>query len=308
MPKNKIIAFILILIFLVSLILYGINTYQFIKSLPPLGPNSTRSFSLGFYLDPLIYVFELLAILQFILSKFKRSALLRILLQYKTFSFFIFFPIWTINSFFIDNLIPTGLTDFWFYLRYAISLCSAVFNIFALLYLMSSLKPKLIPLGNGNHTFDEVRPLERFFHRILDLIVVTFAIYPSFEYILRFLMKILDGSTSSFSPIWVVFQSREFIYIFISGSTLLYYLIIESIFNTSIGKTILGNVIINNVAEQPSVKQRVGRTFARLIPFDAISFLAISRGWHDSLTQTYLVKGEKIADIEPGEINPQTSR
>jgi uncharacterized RDD family membrane protein YckC len=49
--------------------------------------------------------------------------------------------------------------------------------------------------------------------------------------------------------------------------------------------------IVDASGNKPSFGKIVGRNFARLIPFEACSFLGSSaRGWHDSLSGTYVVK------------------
>jgi uncharacterized RDD family membrane protein YckC len=257
-------------------------------------------FSFSFYLNPLIYLFNLIAILQFVISRFKRSALLRIFLQYTIFSFFVFFPIWTINSFFQDHHYGQQVLAPMFFFKYAMSAIITAFNVFALRHLMITVRPKLIPFGNGTNTFDEASKWQRFFHRIFDLSVIALVVYPSFEYISRFIMEIFDSSNLFLSFIGQFLQLGGSFYILIYVLITLYYLTTEGIFNTSIGKTILGNVVANNIAEKPSVGQRIGRTFARLIPFEVFSFLFIPRGWHDSLTTTYVVKAEKDSDHTTG--------
>ena len=70
-----------------------------------------------------------------------------------------------------------------------------------------------------------------------------------------------------------------------------YYVITEGIFARSVGKLITGCKVVNEKGDRPSFLQVLGRTFGRLIPFEAFSFLGESgRGWHDSLSNTYVVK------------------
>lgn len=71
-----------------------------------------------------------------------------------------------------------------------------------------------------------------------------------------------------------------------------YYAIMEASMQTTIGKLATGTVVINQYAERPETSSIVGRSFARLIPFEAFSCLA-DRGWHDRLSGTYVVKTEE---------------
>ncbi|MEI9957598.1 MAG: RDD family protein [Ferruginibacter sp.] len=83
---------------------------------------------------------------------------------------------------------------------------------------------------------------------------------------------------------------------------LFYYIILEGIFNTSAGKCATNTTIVNMQGERPSFAQILGRTFCRLIPFEAFSFLGEgARGWHDSLTNTYVTDSINKEDFEMNE-------
>ena len=78
---------------------------------------------------------------------------------------------------------------------------------------------------------------------------------------------------------------------------LYFYLILEGVFKTTPGKCITATVIVNEDGESPTFAQILGRTFCRIIPFDALSFLGLeARGWHDSLSGTYVVKSANKTD------------
>lgn len=71
-----------------------------------------------------------------------------------------------------------------------------------------------------------------------------------------------------------------------------YYLVTEATMQRSIGKFVTGTVVIDEYANKPPTSVLVGRSFARLIPFDAFSCLG-ARGWHDKVSATYVVKKAK---------------
>lgn len=86
---------------------------------------------------------------------------------------------------------------------------------------------------------------------------------------------------------WIVANER------LAGILLLlaYYIITEGLFARSIGKLITGCKVVNEKGGRPSFGQILGRTFARLIPFEAFSFLGTTgRGLHDSVAKTFVVK------------------
>ncbi len=71
-----------------------------------------------------------------------------------------------------------------------------------------------------------------------------------------------------------------------------YYFILEASIGTSIGKLICGYTVINQYAEKPSISAILGRSFSRIVPFEAFSCFA-ERGWHDKWSNTYVVKNSE---------------
>ncbi len=97
----------------------------------------------------------------------------------------------------------------------------------------------------------------------------------------------------------------DYLYIELSASFLpsilsvIYYIFFEHYVNgQTIGKMVTGTKVLTKEGEQPSLGQIIGRSFARLIPFDAFSYLGASnRGWHDRLSSTLVIhiKNSKAA-------------
>lgn len=78
---------------------------------------------------------------------------------------------------------------------------------------------------------------------------------------------------------------------------LLYYFIFEALTGRSIAKFITGTTVVNEYGEKLSAGQALGRTFCRLIPFEVFSFFGTpSRGWHDSIPNTYVVDAKKLKE------------
>jgi uncharacterized RDD family membrane protein YckC len=69
-----------------------------------------------------------------------------------------------------------------------------------------------------------------------------------------------------------------------------YYVLFEALFQRTPGKFITGTKVIAYGGGKPSFGQIVGRSFARLVPFEWFSFLGGSGGWHDTWTRTRVVK------------------
>lgn len=75
---------------------------------------------------------------------------------------------------------------------------------------------------------------------------------------------------------------------------ILYYGIFETTTSRSLGKLITGTKVIIENGSKPNPKVILQRTLSRLIPFEAFSFFAEdSRGWHDTISQTYVVDVKK---------------
>ncbi len=77
-----------------------------------------------------------------------------------------------------------------------------------------------------------------------------------------------------------------------------YYILMEFFFQRTIGKMITGSVVINEYAERPDIVAVGLRTIIRLVPFEAFSFLNNNRGWHDRWTNTYVVKANRVDELQ----------
>jgi uncharacterized RDD family membrane protein YckC len=71
-----------------------------------------------------------------------------------------------------------------------------------------------------------------------------------------------------------------------------YYAFMETKYQKTIGKFITKTKVVNKNGTKPEGGDILRRTFCRLIPFDRISFLFTSNGFHDRLSDTTLIKEE----------------
>jgi len=70
-----------------------------------------------------------------------------------------------------------------------------------------------------------------------------------------------------------------------------YFIIMEAGTGRTLGKLVTGTKVVNAQGRAPTIGQIIGRSFARLIPFEPFSFFGKEpRGWHDTLSKTYVVK------------------
>lgn len=72
-----------------------------------------------------------------------------------------------------------------------------------------------------------------------------------------------------------------------------YYFIFEALFQKTVGKIFTGTKVVNLKGEKPRIGALLGRSLARYIPFEALSFLFYgshpTKGWHDRLSGTLVV-------------------
>jgi len=73
----------------------------------------------------------------------------------------------------------------------------------------------------------------------------------------------------------------------------LYHLVFESFFGKTPGKFLTKTKVVNKEGEKPSFQQLLKRNLSRLIPLDPFSFLFSKRGWHDMISETYVVFDKK---------------
>lgn len=72
--------------------------------------------------------------------------------------------------------------------------------------------------------------------------------------------------------------------------TIPYYIFMEVMTGRTIGKYLTGTIVVDHEGNKPNLETIIKRSFCRAIPFNALSFLGEkSRGWHDSISETYVV-------------------
>lgn len=120
----------------------------------------------------------------------------------------------------------------------------------------------------------------RFINYLIDYVIQVVAIVGITEVLLY------SGNQSMFQTI----QNIPDI-VFGSIVTLFYYFTMEAFLGRTIGKMVTGTKVVNEEGNTASLGQIVGRTLCRFVPFEAFSFLGEqARGWHDSWSNTYVVR------------------
>ena len=79
---------------------------------------------------------------------------------------------------------------------------------------------------------------------------------------------------------------------------IMYYGITETLLGRSFAKYLTKTVVVYHDGTKPDATAIMKRTFSRLIPFDALSYLNDdTRGWHDRISATYVVKKEVLDEM-----------
>jgi len=125
----------------------------------------------------------------------------------------------------------------------------------------------------------KVNPLVRIIHFLVDTTL--------FFIIAIFLYSIL-GLLINFSGNEMLFKFWN--YLILAIAFLGYYIFMEAKYQTTVGKIITKTKVVTKDGKKPEFTDIVRRTLFRLIPVDQISFLFLSEGFHDYLSETTIVK------------------
>lgn len=123
-------------------------------------------------------------------------------------------------------------------------------------------------------TDESVSTSTRFIHFVVD--TIAFYILSIFLFmILHFIVNITNDAIN---------------YVVLIMAFFLYYVYMETKYQKTIGKFITNTKVVNIDGSKPESSEIVRRTFCRLIPFDRLSFLFSSNGFHDRLSETKIIK------------------
>lgn len=126
--------------------------------------------------------------------------------------------------------------------------------------------------------------------RLLNFVIDLFIIYVIEISIGTTIILIGDLTKSDTASNWV--SSLSVVESFFFGLVILffYYGLTEIYFSRTFGKYFTKTMVVKHDGSRPNMKSIIIRTLSRLIPFEPFSFLTAVRGWHDTLSVTYVVK------------------
>ena len=117
----------------------------------------------------------------------------------------------------------------------------------------------------------------RFLNMLIDLIVIA-CIY--------FSLKEISESVFNFDFATLSKFDFSVLSLLLNG---IYFIAMEYAFQKTLGKFITRTTVVNKKGERPTIIDIFIRTVCRLIPFDSISYLFTTNGFHDYFSGTRVV-------------------
>ena len=143
---------------------------------------------------------------------------------------------------------------------------------------------------------------QRFLNLIIDLVFIYILVLSTGTTIV-----LIAEATNNFAvSSWV--ENMNFVEIIAYGLLILffYYFLAEVYFSRTLAKLITRTLVVKRDGSKPTVKMIFIRTLSRFIVFEGLSYLgSVSRGWHDSLSGTYVVKKKRLATSKRFFNNPE---
>lgn len=133
---------------------------------------------------------------------------------------------------------------------------------------------------------------ERFLNLLMDYVGQIFL------YIIAFVIVGTVAQANGNKEFMVNFAKNDIAqYTFAACITLFYYNVFEIFSARTIGKFITQTIVVDENGEKPNHERILVRSLCRLIPFEMLSFLGMpARGWHDSISKTYVVNKELLEE------------
>jgi uncharacterized RDD family membrane protein YckC len=143
---------------------------------------------------------------------------------------------------------------------------------------------------------------QRFLNLIIDLVFIYILVLSAGTTIV-----LIAEATNNFAvSSWV--ENMSIVEIIAYGLLILffYYFLTEVYFSRTLAKLITRTLVVKRDGSKPTVKMVFIRTLSRFIVFEGLSYLgSVSRGWHDSLSGTYVVKKKRLATSKRFFNNPE---
>jgi len=137
----------------------------------------------------------------------------------------------------------------------------------------------------------------RFLHYIVDLIIILLCFYGFFLGLILLYYSLAEDTMAVDNFLNDLEHVNPLLDRLVTGVILAFlYFGLESLTNgRSIGKYITKTKVVLEDGSNPDSTDYLKRSFSRIIPFEAFSFLGSEgRGWHDTISKTYVVDIDKF--------------
>jgi len=138
-----------------------------------------------------------------------------------------------------------------------------------------------------HHILVEATRWQRFFNLVVDLCVMLLVYIPMMQYLAR-----IEDFRNFLAPLEGVGEGRLTLYLLLILARTIYYMFFEAFFNATPAKFLSETRVTDESGNPPKVKNVAGRTFARFVPFEALSFFG-AHGWHDKWSDTYVLQEQR---------------
>lgn len=126
----------------------------------------------------------------------------------------------------------------------------------------------------------------RFVNFLIDMVVINVL---SFVVGAAVAVFAISGGADIDSPDYFVWEVTAQVLAY--AMIISYFIVMEAATGRTFGKLITGTKVVDAQGRAPTLGQIIGRSFARMIPFEPFSYFGkVPRGWHDTLSKTYVVK------------------
>jgi len=128
---------------------------------------------------------------------------------------------------------------------------------------------------------------QRFLNYIIDAIMqlILLIVLAMFSFIIGDML----GSKSAINFFSKLDKNTIGLYTISFTLVLIYYNVFEILFARTVGKFVTQTIVVDEHGENPHHETILIRSLCRLIPFNPFSVLILGRGWHDSISKTYVV-------------------
>lgn len=266
------------------------EVFQILFAFTTLNLSFTNRFEHSDIWNFVFYVLLFIGGLQFIKSKGKETRFVGFVFSVVFLEAIILLLQSTFYKVFITNWENTTSKQIFYLILGYVILLGVLYLSFRILKIIKSQKEIDIIATEQKTTVTDTGKWQRFFHWIIDVTIMSLILIPCVISLGYWLME-SDVFRES-EGLKMFFRSRWSLYVIVLVFFFIYYPVSEILFGSTPAKFLTESRVINSKAESPNSSTIFLRTLCRNIPFDALSFFA-KRGWHDSLSETYVVKEKR---------------